>query len=432
MAQQKITFNEVSTNTAIVTSQLDSASANGTGAILVPSGTTTQRPAATTSGYIRFNTTLGSLESANGSAWANVGSGSAASGGVSWQAVQNTNFIAVVGNGYAVNTAIANVTVTLPASPTVGNFITLVDYSGTFGSNNLIVYPNGNKLNGNTSNAIITVSGQGISLVYIDSTKGWINYSTGFSVGTYSVSSLLVAGGGGGGNNGYGGGGGAGGFLYTSSTSDSSGTAYAVAVGGGGAAAPTAGRASNGVNSSFNLLTAVGGGGGGGDPAGQQPGASGGSGGGGCAIGAGTGGPGTSGQGNAGGTGYSAAPTGVYYAGGGGGAGAVGNSTSSSNGGIGSTSSISGTSTYYAGGGAGHNYQGNGVGGTGGGANISANATVNTGGGGSGYTGGAFSPGASGIAIVSYYGPQRATGGTVTSSGGFTIHTFTSSGTFTA
>jgi hypothetical protein len=34
--------------------------------------------------------------------------------------------------------------------------------------------------------------------------------------------------------------------------------------------------------------------------------------------------------------------------------------------------------------------------------------------------------------VFSYTGPQRATGGTVTTSGTSVIHTFTSSGTFTA
>jgi hypothetical protein len=33
--------------------------------------------------------------------------------------------------------------------------------------------------------------------------------------------------------------------------------------------------------------------------------------------------------------------------------------------------------------------------------------------------------------IIRYLGAQVATGGTVTSSGGYTIHTFTTSGTFT-
>jgi hypothetical protein len=34
--------------------------------------------------------------------------------------------------------------------------------------------------------------------------------------------------------------------------------------------------------------------------------------------------------------------------------------------------------------------------------------------------------------IVRYLGAQRGTGGTVTSSGGYTIHTFTSSSSYTA
>jgi hypothetical protein len=39
--------------------------------------------------------------------------------------------------------------------------------------------------------------------------------------------------------------------------------------------------------------------------------------------------------------------------------------------------------------------------------------------------------GTQGVVIIRYLGPVRASGGTVTSSGGYTIHTFTSSGTFT-
>jgi hypothetical protein len=34
--------------------------------------------------------------------------------------------------------------------------------------------------------------------------------------------------------------------------------------------------------------------------------------------------------------------------------------------------------------------------------------------------------------LVAYSGPQKGTGGTITSNGGFTIHAFTSSGTFIA
>jgi hypothetical protein len=43
----------------------------------------------------------------------------------------------------------------------------------------------------------------------------------------------------------------------------------------------------------------------------------------------------------------------------------------------------------------------------------------------------AASAGGSGVVVVAYLGSQRGSGGTVTSSGGYTFHTFTSSGTYT-
>jgi hypothetical protein len=49
-----------------------------------------------------------------------------------------------------------------------------------------------------------------------------------------------------------------------------------------------------------------------------------------------------------------------------------------------------------------------------------------------GDTGATGAAGGSGVVIISYPGSQRATGGTVTSSGGQTIHTFNSSGSFIA
>ena len=59
--------------------------------------------------------------------------------------------------------------------------------------------------------------------------------------------------------------------------------------------------------------------------------------------------------------------------------------------------------------------------------------TPNTGGGGGGiWEAAQAGAGGSGIVIIRYLGAQRGSGGTVTSSGGYTIHTFTSSGTYTA
>jgi hypothetical protein len=76
-------------------------------------------------------------------------------------------------------------------------------------------------------------------------------------------------------------------------------------------------------------------------------------------------------------------------------------------------------------------------GGAGGGAAVSVSNAANFGysnNAGIGGAGVANNPGGSGTAgrvIFRYAGTQRATGGTISSVGGFTIHTFTSNGTFT-
>jgi hypothetical protein len=270
------------------------------------------------------------------------------------------------------------------------------------------------------------------------------------------VEVLVVAGGGGGGYLHGGGGGGAGGLIYNSAYQLTNAAAITVTVGAGGSGGnqlPT-----NGNNSVFGSLTAIGGGYGGSE-AGPTPGANGGSGGGGSGYSTPQqGGTGTAGQGFDGGKGAFPDIDSTYGSGGGGGgAGAPGTngkegidvSGSAGNGGNGQAYSISGNSTYYAGGGGGGYWGSNlsyyGVGGLGGGGNGGAGTStnlsptagaVNTGGGGGGSRGDGSQarPGAaggSGIVIVRYPGLPAATGGTITYLNGYTIHTFTSSGTFT-
>ena len=266
------------------------------------------------------------------------------------------------------------------------------------------------------------------------------------TAGQYTADYLIVAGGGGGGYN-KSGGGGAGGFR-TGTSSLTLGTAYTITVGGGGAGGTSGVAGTNGTDSSAFTISSTGGGGGGtyiGSSGGVSNGKAGGSGGGGSggdANPAGTAGSGTAGQGNNGGAGSYNASAGS--GGGGGGAGAAGTAGASPNGGAGGSGSISiisGTVVTYAGGGGGASFQTSGTGGTGGaggggnGATSGGTATpgtANTGGGGGGAHTTGTATGGSGVVIISYIGAQRGTGGTVTSANGRTIHTFTSSGTYTA
>jgi hypothetical protein len=249
---------------------------------------------------------------------------------------------------------------------------------------------------------------------------------------------LIIGGGGsGGGYLGIAGGGGAGGFVLSTLTL-STGT-YNVFVGDGGAQPLKDNPSNNGQTSSLANIIAYGGGGGGSyvNNAGSN-GASGGGGGAsntGVTVAAGSAIYGT--QGNNGGTGGTSTT-----GGGGGGAGAPGQSSvglgRSGNGGAGLPSFISGVSTYYAGGGGGGGYTATGSGGIGGGANgsdgIGIAGSANTGGGGGGnqyQTNPAGGKGGSGIVIIRYPGAPIATGGTITSVGGDTVHTFTTTGSST-
>jgi hypothetical protein len=97
------------------------------------------------------------------------------SGGASWQAVITADPAnAVAGNGYFCNTTSAAFTVTLPTSAVIGDFISFVDYAGTFDSNNLTIARNGHNIQGVAADLTVATERAGFTLVYVDSTQGWL------------------------------------------------------------------------------------------------------------------------------------------------------------------------------------------------------------------------------------------------------------------
>jgi hypothetical protein len=382
--------------------------------------------------------------------------------GIAWQSVQTTGFTASAGNAYPCNTTSAGFTVTLPATPSAGDQVQLVDYAGTFDTNALVIDPNGEDIEGGASSFQLTGEREGVILTYIDSTQGWIATS-GINEGTdaleplpYSVDYLVVAGGGAGGGGYQSGGGGAGGML-TGTESITIGEVYTITVGAGGTGV-AGGTGNSGSNSSLagtGISTITSTGGGGGRYYTQSlNGVAGGSGGGTGAGGSNrNGGAGTSGQGNnGGGTTLNSGGTPPYAGAGGGGKGAVGEggtTISDGDGGDGSASSITGSSVTYAGGGGGSlytaGYPTHGEGGTGGGGNggrdldsyAGTAGTVNTGGGGGGAISAstAGNAGGSGVVILridaSNYSGTTTGSPTVTDDGSFKVVKFTASGSYT-
>lgn len=75
-------------------------------------------------------------------------------------------------NNYFVDTTAAR-TLTLPASPTLGDTIVIYDATGTAATNNITIARNGSNINGVADNAIIDVNQASSTLVYTGSTLGW-------------------------------------------------------------------------------------------------------------------------------------------------------------------------------------------------------------------------------------------------------------------
>jgi hypothetical protein len=96
------------------------------------------------------------------------------SGGTSWQAVKTSTFTAVAGEGYFINTTGGAITMNLPAG-TIGDEIAFIDYAGTFDTNNLTVDSNGSeKILGSTNNLTVATERAANTLVFTDSTQGWL------------------------------------------------------------------------------------------------------------------------------------------------------------------------------------------------------------------------------------------------------------------
>jgi hypothetical protein len=95
-------------------------------------------------------------------------------GGTQWQSVKTSNYTASAGQGVFANTTSSAFTVTLPASPSLGDEVTIVDYAGTFDSNTLTVGRNSSKILGADEDLTVSTERASFTLVFTDSTQGWL------------------------------------------------------------------------------------------------------------------------------------------------------------------------------------------------------------------------------------------------------------------
>lgn len=83
--------------------------------------------------------------------------------------------IAAINTKYTIDTSGSAFTIQLPASPTVGQYVTVTDIKGTWATNNLTVAQNGNNIQGAAADLVCNVNHAYVTLIYTaDATTGWV------------------------------------------------------------------------------------------------------------------------------------------------------------------------------------------------------------------------------------------------------------------
>ncbi len=85
----------------------------------------------------------------------------------------STNTLAVAGNVYACNTSGAGFTLTLPASPTKGQTVGVIDARQTFDANSLTIGRNSSPIMALAEDMTISTENANFTFEYIDATLGW-------------------------------------------------------------------------------------------------------------------------------------------------------------------------------------------------------------------------------------------------------------------
>ena len=80
----------------------------------------------------------------------------------------------VAGQKALVDTSVSAVTLTLPASPTLGEEVRIIDATGNCATNNITVARNGSNIMGLAEDFIINIDDAAFGLVYFNASRGWV------------------------------------------------------------------------------------------------------------------------------------------------------------------------------------------------------------------------------------------------------------------
>ena len=93
-------------------------------------------------------------------------------GNVSWTTTIPTTLES--GNGYFVDSSSSAQTITLPLTPSLGDWVEVCDYTGSSATNNITIEGNGSNIAGASDDYVIDIDRASIRLTYSDATNGWV------------------------------------------------------------------------------------------------------------------------------------------------------------------------------------------------------------------------------------------------------------------
>ena len=97
----------------------------------------------------------------------------ATSASIGYNLTKTANYTASAGDRILADTSGGAFTITLPASPSAGDKIHVLDAAASFDNNNLTIARNGKKIQSATNDLTITTENTGIGLVFYNDTYGW-------------------------------------------------------------------------------------------------------------------------------------------------------------------------------------------------------------------------------------------------------------------
>lgn len=100
-------------------------------------------------------------------------SGSGGGSSESWSVITSNQTLSI-NSGYFVDVTSSALEVTLPASPSIGNKVRIVDVAGLSEVNQITVLGNGEKIQRSTSNLDVASNAAAFTLIYSNSSYGWI------------------------------------------------------------------------------------------------------------------------------------------------------------------------------------------------------------------------------------------------------------------